>query len=113
MSLLPSFLQRLITTLTIVVLIVLGGMDSVSALTRAPDQSAPEQCICAYQLVHQNSTDGSHDTSDEPSDQEQLLHFVSERRQLALTDRQVISYQPAFWPRRATPPLLRPPSFTV
>jgi len=113
MLFLPPFLQRLITTVTIVVLIVLGGIDSFPALTRAPDQSAPEQCICAYQLVHQVSTDGLHDTRDEPSDQEQLLHFVSERHQPALNDRQAISYQAAFWPRPAAPPLLHPPSITV
>jgi len=113
MSLLPRVLHRLITTLMIVVLLVFGVMDSVPSLTRAPDQSAPEQCICALQLVQQVGLDGLHDISNEPSDQEQLLHVAAGRRQPGLDYRDAISYQVVFWPRLTAPSLLRPPNFTV
>jgi len=80
-------------------------------LPQTSDQCAPEQCIGAPQLIHYVSLDGLHDAGDQTPDLEQILHHPSDLRLPALTSVTVIFYQAAYWPQRAVPPLLRPPSF--
>jgi hypothetical protein len=114
-SFLPVLLRRLMTYLLVVVVLALGVVDPVLAMTDPLVGDTVERSLSQpRELVHASFDVLSvQDVGDESADLEQFLRTSSGGRLPLLTAGRTIPYPGALLPRRAAPPLFRPPSSAV
>jgi len=115
MSSLPVLLRRLLTYVLVVVVLALGVVDPVMAMTDSLAGDTAESSISLPRDVGHASLDvlSVHDVGDETADLEQFLRTSTGGRLPALNAGRIIPYPGALLPRRAAPPLFRPPSLGV
>jgi hypothetical protein len=115
LSLLPVLSRRLLTYLLVVVVFALGVVDPVMAMTDSLAGDTAEQSLSLPRDVVHTGFDvlSVHDVSDESADLEQFLRTPSGVRLPLLSAGRTIPYPGALLPRRAAPPLFRPPSSGV
>jgi hypothetical protein len=103
------------TYLLVVVVLALGVVDPVLAMTDPLAGEAAESTLSQpRELVHASLDVLSvHDVGDASADLEQFLRSSSGGRLPLLSAGRTIPYPGALLPRRAAPPLFRPPSSAV
>jgi hypothetical protein len=115
LSSLPVLLRRLLAYLLVVVVLALGVVDPVLAMSDPLVGDAAESSLSQpRELVHASFDVLSvQDVGDESADLEQFLRTSTDGRLPLLSAGRTIPYPGALLPRRAAPPLFRPPSSAV